>query len=70
MVIQGLVPTIGMVCFLLFHLRWRLSNEKFLKEVKKIDDLSFRASYGIAGEVPRYDYLFYNTYNTYRLFLS
>jgi TonB-linked SusC/RagA family outer membrane protein len=46
-------------------LRWRLSNEKFMKKLKKIDDLSFRASYGIAGEVPRYDYLFYNTYSTF-----
>ena len=45
--------------------RWRLSEEGFLKNVEQLDDLSFRASYGIAGEVPRYDYLFYNTYNTY-----
>jgi TonB-linked SusC/RagA family outer membrane protein len=45
--------------------RWRLSEEGFLKNIKQLDDLSFRASYGIAGEVPRYDYLFYNTYNTY-----
>lgn len=45
--------------------RWRISEEGFLKNIEKIDDISFRASYGIAGEVPRYDYLFYNTYNTY-----
>lgn len=45
--------------------RWRASDEKFLKKFKKLDDLSFRASWGIAGEVPRYDYLFYNTYTTY-----
>ncbi len=45
--------------------RYRISEEKFLKDVKQLDDLSFRASYGIAGEVPRYDYLFYNTYTTY-----
>jgi TonB-linked SusC/RagA family outer membrane protein len=48
-----------------FSFRWRLSNEKFLKNFKKLDDLSFRASYGIAGEAPRYDYLFFNTYTTY-----
>ena len=36
-----------------------------MKKYTKIDDLSFRASYGIAGEAPRYDYLFYNTYSTY-----
>ncbi|MEJ8819372.1 SusC/RagA family TonB-linked outer membrane protein [Lacibacter sp. H407] len=45
--------------------RWRISEEGFLKDIEQIDDISFRASYGIAGEVPRYDYLFYNTYNTY-----
>ncbi|RXK61804.1 SusC/RagA family TonB-linked outer membrane protein [Lacibacter luteus] len=45
--------------------RWRISEEKFLKDAKWLDDLSLRASYGIAGEVPRYDYLFYNTYSTY-----
>jgi len=45
--------------------RYRISEEKFLKDIKQLDDLSFRASYGIAGEVPRYDYLFYNTYTTY-----
>ena len=42
-----------------------ISEEFFLKNVKSIDDLSFRASYGITGEIPRYDYLFYNTYSTY-----
>jgi TonB-linked SusC/RagA family outer membrane protein len=45
--------------------RWRVSEEGFLKDVKWIEDLSLRASYGIAGEVPRYDYLFYNQYRTY-----
>ncbi|MBL7739939.1 MAG: SusC/RagA family TonB-linked outer membrane protein [Chitinophagaceae bacterium] len=45
--------------------RWRISDEKFMQKVKNVDDLSFRASYGIAGEAPRYDYLFFNTYTTY-----
>ena len=45
--------------------RWRISGENFLKDIEKIDDISFRASYGISGEAPRYDYLFYNTYTTY-----
>jgi len=53
----GLFPSLS--------LRWRVSNENFLKNAKNLDDLSFRASYGIAGEAPRYDYLFYNTYTTY-----
>lgn len=45
--------------------RWRISEEGGLKDLKWLDDLSLRASYGIAGQVPRYDYLFYNTYTTY-----
>ncbi|MBN8686939.1 MAG: SusC/RagA family TonB-linked outer membrane protein [Chitinophagales bacterium] len=45
--------------------RWRMSEEKFMQRFKKLDDLSFRVSYGIAGEAPRYDYLFFNTYTTY-----
>jgi len=45
--------------------RWRMSEEKFMQKFKKLDDLSFRVSYGIAGEAPRYDYLFFNTYTTY-----
>ena len=45
--------------------RWRISDEAIFKNVKNLDDLSFRASYGITGEVPRYDYLYYNTYGTY-----
>lgn len=53
----GLFPSVSV--------RWRASGENFLKDVEKIQDLSFRASYGISGEVPRYDYLFYNTYTTY-----
>ncbi|MBL7741995.1 MAG: SusC/RagA family TonB-linked outer membrane protein [Chitinophagaceae bacterium] len=48
-----------------FSFRWRISDEKFMQNLKHIDDLSFRASYGIAGEAPRYDYLFFNTYTTY-----
>jgi len=53
----GLFPSISA--------RWRLSEEKILKNIKWIDDLSLRGSYGIAGEVPRFDYLFYNQYRTY-----
>jgi TonB-linked SusC/RagA family outer membrane protein len=53
----GLFPSVSF--------RYRFSEEKFMQRFKKIDDLSFRASFGIAGEVPRADYLFYNTYTTY-----
>lgn len=45
--------------------RWRISQENFMKNAKKVDDLSFRASYGITGQVPNRDYLFYNTYTTF-----
>lgn len=48
-----------------FSMRWRISGEKFMSKFKAIDDLSFRASYGVSGEAPRYDYLFFNTYTTY-----
>ncbi|MDE3237084.1 MAG: SusC/RagA family TonB-linked outer membrane protein [Bacteroidota bacterium] len=46
--------------------RWRMIDENFMKPLKKLfSDLSFRASYGQAGNVPRTDYLFYNNYNTF-----
>ena len=46
--------------------RWRLSDEKFMKRFEKsIDDLSFRASYGQSGNAPRRDYSYINTYNTF-----
>ncbi len=46
--------------------RWRISDEKFMKRFEKsIDDLSFRASYGEAGNAPRRDYSYINTYNTF-----
>jgi TonB-linked SusC/RagA family outer membrane protein len=45
--------------------RWRASDEKFLRNVKFINDLSVRASYGLAGNSPRTDYSFYNLYGTY-----
>jgi TonB-linked SusC/RagA family outer membrane protein len=46
--------------------RWRVSDEKFMKRFEKsIDDLSFRASYGEAGNAPKYDYTYINTYSTF-----
>lgn len=53
----GLFPSIST--------RYRLSGEPFMKRFTFIDDLSFRASYGQAGNAPKRDYRFYNTYNTY-----
>jgi len=46
-------------------LRWRISDEKIFKSFKKLDDLSFRASYAVSGNAPRTDYSFFNTYSTY-----
>ena len=46
-------------------LRWRISEEGFFKKIKKLDDLSLRASYAQSGNAPRFDYSFFNTYNTY-----
>lgn len=45
--------------------RWRASNEPFLKDLKFINDLSFRASTGKSGNPVSKNYLFYNTYGTY-----
>lgn len=54
----GLFPSVS--------LRWRISGEKFMeKTLKKIDDLSFRASYGQSGNAPRRDYSYFSTYNTF-----
>jgi len=53
----GLFPSVSF--------RWRLSDEKFMRSVKWLDDLSFRASYGESGEAPRTDYSFFNRYSTY-----
>jgi TonB-linked SusC/RagA family outer membrane protein len=48
-------------------IRWRISDEKFMKRFQKsIDDLSFRASYGESGNSPKKDYTYINTYNTFQ----
>jgi TonB-linked SusC/RagA family outer membrane protein len=47
-------------------LRWRVSDERFMRRFQKsVDDLSFRASYGESGNAPRRDYSYINTYNTF-----
>ncbi|MEO7983312.1 MAG: SusC/RagA family TonB-linked outer membrane protein, partial [Bacteroidota bacterium] len=43
--------------------RWRISGEKFLKNVKAIDDLSLRLSYGESGNAPTRDYTYFSIYN-------
>ncbi|MEJ6980691.1 SusC/RagA family TonB-linked outer membrane protein [Pedobacter sp. P351] len=54
---SGLFPSIST--------RWRISGENFLKDVKVINDLSLRASYGQSGRAPKTNYGFYNIYNNY-----
>jgi TonB-linked SusC/RagA family outer membrane protein len=43
--------------------RWRISGEKFMKNVKKVDDLSLRMSYGQSGNAPTKDYTYFSIYN-------
>ena len=45
--------------------RYRISGENFLQGAEWLDDLSLRASYGISGNAPSSDYLYYNKYSTY-----
>jgi TonB-linked SusC/RagA family outer membrane protein len=42
--------------------RYRFSGEPFMKDIKWMDDLSFRYSYGESAGIPGGNYLFYNTY--------
>jgi len=45
--------------------RWRISGEPFMKSLTAIDELSFRASYGVNGNAPDKNYLQYSNYTTY-----
>lgn len=45
--------------------RYRISGEKFLRNVTWLDDFSLRASYGMSGNAPKKDNLYFNTYQTY-----
>jgi TonB-linked SusC/RagA family outer membrane protein len=45
--------------------RWRISGEPFMKNIKNLDDLSMRLSYGQSGGAPKYDYRFFNIYDNY-----
>ncbi len=46
-------------------IRWRASDEPFIKKIKQITDLSFRASTGVTGNPVNKNYLYYNMYGTY-----
>ena len=45
--------------------RYRFSGEPFMKKINFINDLSFRASYGVSGNAPNTDYSFYSNYLGY-----
>lgn len=45
--------------------RYRISGETFMKDVKWINDLSVRASWGLNGNPPQSDYMFYSRYSNY-----
>lgn len=45
--------------------RYRISGEKFMKNLKFINDLSIRASWGLNGNPPRSNYMFYSMYSNY-----
>ncbi len=53
----GLFPSVSV--------RWRASGESFMKNIKYIDDLSLRASYGQSGGEPSRDYSYFNQYSPY-----
>jgi len=50
----GIFPTLSAA--------WRISNEAFLKDVKFINELKFRFSWGQSGNSPGGNYLYFNTY--------
>lgn len=45
--------------------RYRISGEKFMQGIKWIDDLSVRTSWGLNGNPPRFDYMFFSQYSNF-----
>ncbi|MBP0903992.1 SusC/RagA family TonB-linked outer membrane protein [Mariniflexile gromovii] len=45
--------------------KWILSDEPFMESYDFIDELGLRASYGVNGNSPNFNYGQYNTYSTY-----
>lgn len=41
---------------------WKAKQEEFLEDVHFLDDLKFRASYGVTGNQPNINYLYFSTY--------
>lgn len=46
-------------------LSYRLSEEHFMQSLEFLDDLKFSASWGENGNLPKYEYLYYNRYGSY-----
>lgn len=42
---------------------WRISKESFMSSLKFVDDLKLRGSWGLSGNSPTDNYLFYSTYS-------
>jgi TonB-linked SusC/RagA family outer membrane protein len=47
-------------------LAWRIHEESFLKNNKTINDLKLRASFGVTGNQPNANYIYYSTYSAGR----
>ncbi|GAB3956166.1 TonB-dependent receptor [Spirosoma harenae] len=45
---------------------WRIHDEDFLKNSRAISELKFRASYGVTGNQPTANYLYFSTYSAGR----
>jgi TonB-linked outer membrane protein, SusC/RagA family len=45
--------------------RYRISGERFLRDVKWVNDFSLRASWGMNGNSPNSNYMFYSRYSNY-----
>ncbi|MBN1926374.1 MAG: SusC/RagA family TonB-linked outer membrane protein [Prolixibacteraceae bacterium] len=49
--------------FPMVSVAWRISNEPFMSGLKFIDDLKLRGSWGLSGNSPGDNYLYYSTYS-------
>ncbi|WP_198424861.1 SusC/RagA family TonB-linked outer membrane protein [Spirosoma endbachense] len=47
-------------------LAWRIHDEDFLKNSRSLSELKFRASYGVTGNQPTVNYLYFSTYSAGR----
>lgn len=52
-------------------LAWNVANENFMKPAKKwLSTLKLRPSWGMTGNQPQYEYLFYSLYNSYSSYMD